>query len=131
MLHRIQIKSPISHDNGLAHTANGTEVLVDGKLMHGITSIYTEHSVDSIPEVTMFVYPSVCDVETSAELKLMVDVDSVSTAIQCIQFQMNLDPDFREGVRKNIEDVLEEHAHKYVKSEKLSEEILNRVFGLD
>lgn len=131
MLHRIQIKSPISHDNGVAHTANGTEVLVDGKPFHGIKSIYTDHAVDELPRVTMTILPSVCDVETSAELKLMVDVNSVKTAIECIQFQMNLDPDFREGVRKNIEDVLEEHAHKYVKSEKLSEEILNRVFGLD
>lgn len=131
MLHRIQIKSPISHDNGVAHTANGTEVLVDGKPFHGIKSIYTDHAVDELPRVTMTILPSVCDVETSAELKLMVDVDSVKTAIECIQFQMNLDPDFREGVRKNIEDVLEEHAHKYVKSEKLSEAILNRVFGLD
>ena len=131
MLHKIEIKSPESYDNGVAHTANGTKVLVDGKEFHGITTIYTEHSVDCVPEVTMTVCPSALDVETCADLKLMVDVACIKTAIECIQFQMKIDPEFRNDVRKNIEDVLEEHAHKYVKSEKLSEEILNRVFGLD
>lgn len=130
MFHEIAIKAPEYHDSK-AHTANGTRILVDGKELHGIKSIYTDHAIDEVPQVTMTILPSVCDVETCANLKLMVDVDSVVTAIQCIQFQMSLDPDFREGVRKNIEDVLEEHAHKYIKSQKLSEGILNRVFGLD
>lgn len=131
MFHKIEIKSPDSYDDGRPHTVAGTKVLVDGKEFHGITSIYTDHSVDSVPEVSMVIHPSAYDVETCAELKLMVDVDSIKTAIECIQFQMKIDPDFRNDVRKNIEDVLEGHAHKYIKSQKLSEEILNRVFGLD
>lgn len=131
MLHEIAIKASEGLKKGVAHSANGTEILVDGKPFHGIASIYTSHAVDEIPEVTMTVYPSRCDVETCANLKLMVDINSIRTAIECIQFQMKIDPDFRNGVRKNIEDVLEEHAHKYIKSEKLSEEILNRVFRLD
>lgn len=131
MLHKIEIKSPDPYDDGRPYTAAGTKVLVDGKEFHGITSIYTDHSVGSVPEISMVIHPSVCDVETSAELKLTVDVDSIKTAIECIQFQMKIDLDFRNDVRKNIEDVLEEHAHKYIKSEKLSEEILSRVFGLD
>lgn len=131
MLHKIEIKSPDSYDNGAPHIANGTKVLVDGKKFQGIKSIYTDHSIDCVPEVTMTVCPSVLDVETCADLNLLVDVDCIKTAIECIQFQMKVDPEFRNDVRKNIEDVLEEHAHKYIKSEKLSEEILNRVFGLD
>ena len=131
MLHEIAIKAPEGLKKGVVHSANGTEILVDGKPFYGIVSIYTSHAVDEIPEVTMTVRPSMCNVETCADLKLMVDINSIRTAIECIQFQMKIDPDFRNGVRKNIEDVLEEHAHKYIKSEKLSEEILNRVFGLD
>lgn len=131
MLHKIEIKSPDPYNDGRPHTTAGTKVLVDGKEFHGITSICTDHTVDCLPEISIVVRPSACDVETCAELKLMVDVDSIKTAIECIQFQMRIDPDFRNDVRKNIEDVLEEHAHKYIKSEKLSEEILNRVFGLD
>lgn len=131
MLHKIEIKSPDPYDDGRPHTVTGAKILVDGKEFHGITSIYTDHSVGSVPEISMVIHPSVCDVGTCAELNLTVDVDSVKTAIECIQFQMKIDPDFRNDVRKNIEDVLEEHAHKYIKSEKLSEEILKRVFGLD
>lgn len=131
MLHKIEIKSPDPYDDGRPHTVAGTKVLVDGKEFHGITSICTDHSAGSVPEISMVIHPSVCDVETCAELNLTVDVDSIKTAIECIQFQMKIDPDFRNDVRKNIEDVLEGHAHKYIKSERLSEEILNRVFGLD
>lgn len=131
MLHKIEIKSPDPYDDGRLHAVAGTKVLVDGKEFHGITSICTDHSVGSVPEISMVIHPSACDVETCAELNLTVDVDSIKTAIKCIQFQMKIDPDFRNDVRKNIEDVLEEHAHKYIKSEKLSEEILSRVFGLD
>lgn len=130
MLHEITIKSPKPND-GLARTANGTEVLIDGNVFHGIASIYTDHSVDEVPQVTMTVLPSRLDIQTCADLKLMVDVDSIRTAIECIQFQLKIDPEFRDSVREGIEDVLEEHSHKYIKSEKLSKEILDRVFGLD
>lgn len=132
MLHEITIKPRIPSD-GLAHTANGTEVLVDGKPFHGITSVYTDHVVDEVPRVSMTILPSKCDVETCADLNLRVDIDTVQQAIKCIQFALRLDDELYGGVINSVESVLNE-LHKPIFRDgysELAKAITDRVFGLD
>lgn len=130
MLHEITIKPQAPHD-GLAHTSYGTEILVDGKPFHGITSIYTDHTVGEVPEVTMTILPSRCEVETCAELNLQIDIDTVKTAIQCLQLALRLEDELKGGVIKSVESVLREESVIGINHAELAEKITDRVFGLD
>lgn len=129
MLHEITIKPHAPYD-GLAHTS-GTEILVDGKPFRGITSIYTDHTAGEIPKVTMTILPSRCEVETCAELNLQIDIDTVKTAIQCLQFALQLEDELKGGVIKSVESVLREESVIGINHAELAEKITDRVFGLE
>ena len=121
MRHKIQIK-PLDE---FGHC----EVYVNDKQLCGVTSIQTSHDVNEPPYVCITVLPERADIETLATLDMKVDVDSVQTAIGCIQFALRLDDDLKNGVLFGIDDVLHTELGEYKPG--LAEKIMNRVFGLD
>lgn len=102
------------------------EVWVDDRKLSGVTGINTYHAVDELPEVDIELSPLRADIETLAELEMHLSVDDIQSAISCIQFNLHLDKDFRDGVISGINDVLNNHTEGDI-----AEQIMNRVFGLD
>ena len=99
--HRVKI-APLD-DKGRA------EVYVDDIRIKGVTRLATLHEVDSIPEVDMTIHPSVIDTEALSKLHLHVDVEDLRSAIKCIQLELKLNDDFRNGIKSGIDSVLRDY----------------------
>lgn len=100
------------------------DVQIDGKDIPGVDAINTHIQSGYLPSVRLGMM-AIPDIEVCAEVSMSMDVDTIQTAIKCIQFNIRLDEDFRNGILTGIADVLQnEH-------DNLPEKIMNRVFGLD
>ena len=109
-------------------TGIGTHVYLGSTEIHGIRSIAYDLSMDSVAEVTLGIVPERCNVNVLANLGLNVDIDSLTTAIKCIQFEMQLNSDFKDSVRASVLSALSEIDFSKDTLGEAADKILERVF---
>ena len=127
----IQTKAHPKHDITICQdniTGIGTHVYLGGTEIHGIRSIAYDLSMNSVAEVTLGIVPERCNVNVLADLGLTVDIDSLTTAIKCIQFEMMLNSDFKDSVRASVLSALSEIDFTETTLSKAADMIIDRIF---
>lgn len=91
------LEKPIRHKFMIDGTITGigTRIFADGIEIHGVRSIDYHLGVNEISTITMEIIPERCNLTGLSDLELTVDIDSLHTAIKCIQFEMKLNTEFR------------------------------------
>lgn len=106
----------------------GTRVFLGGEELHGVRSIDYSVSVNEVPTVDLEIIPERCNVNALASLGLSIDIDSLTTAIKCIQFEMMLDSDFKDAVRASVLSALSEIDLTKDNLSKAADMIIDRIF---
>lgn len=109
----------------------GTIIKIDGRKMRGVTSTFYSASVGEIPMVTLNIVPEIANIDDMAEVGLDVDIDSVRSAIGCIQMEIRLNTDFAEAIKASIRSVITEVGTKSIPDDEFAERIMNRVFDTE
>ena len=106
----------------------GTHVFLGGTELHGVRSIDYSVSVNEAPTVDLEIVPERCNVNALANLGLSIDIDSLTTAIKCIQFEMQLNSDFKDAVRASVLSALSEIDFKKDTLSKAADLLIDRIF---
>ena len=106
-------------------TPMGTKVHLDNKEIHGVRAISYDIDAASTGCVELEIIPERCDIDVLADVGITVDIDSLHTAIKCIQLELQLNDDFREATTDSIRSVLYENG---ISSDGIAEAILDRIF---
>lgn len=112
-------------------TGTGTVIKIDGREMRGVTSAFYSASVGEIPVVTLNIIPEIANIDDMAEIGLDVDINSVRSAIGCIQMEIRLNTDFAEAIKASIRSVITEVGTKSIPDDEFAERIMNRVFDTE
>ena len=111
------------------HTSGvGTRVFLGGTELHGVRSVDYSVSVNEVPTVDLSIIPERCNINILADLGLSVDIDSLTTAIKCIQFEMMLNSDFKDSVRASVLSALSEIDFTETTLSKAADRIIDRIF---
>lgn len=111
------------------HTSGvGTHVFLGGTELHGVRSVDYSVSVSEVPTVGLEIIPERCNVNALASLGLNIDIDSITTAIKCIQFEMQLNSDFKDAVRESVLSALSEIDFAETTLSKAADMIIDRIF---
>jgi len=128
----IQTKEHPFHDITICqdHTSGvGTHVFLGGTELHGVRSVDYSVSVGEVPTVDLSIIPERCNINVLADLGLTVDIDSLTTAIKCIQFEMQLNSDFKDSVRASVLSALSEIDFTETTLSKAADMIIDRIFS--
>lgn len=106
-------------------TGIGTHVYIGGTEIHGVRSIDYSCSVNEVPTVDLDIIPERCNINVLADLGLSVDIDSLTTAIKCIQFEIRLNEDFRKSLEQSIHSALLDNG---IASETIAKRLVDQVF---
>ena len=105
-----------------------THVYLGGTELHGVRSVDYSVSVSEVPTVDISIIPVRCNINVLADLGLSVDIDSLTTASKCIQFEMQLNSDFKDTVKASTESALTEIGIPKDELSKAADMIIDRIF---
>lgn len=104
----------------------GTLVSIDDKEIHGVRSIDYHIGVDELSTIALEIVPERCNLTDFGDVELTVDIDSLHTAIKCIQFEMKLNEDFRDAVVASARSALADC--KVENSNEAAKAVVDRIF---
>ena len=107
----------------------GTTVFMDGSEIHGVRGISYDVLVGKAPIINLEIIPGKCNLNAYADLGITVDIDSLTTAIKCIQFEMQLNSDFKDAVRASVLSALSEIDFTETTLDKAADLIIDRIFS--
>lgn len=118
MYHEVEIKQD-------RLTPTGTEIYIDGIKVDGVRSVKYKISADEVPQITLEIIPKACNIDTLNSVDLTVDVDSLQTAIECIQFEARLNDTFRKSLEEDIHSILLDNG---IASTELAKRLVSQIF---
>ena len=109
-------------------TPMGTEIYLDGKRIKGVREIGYDLGLDRIATVRLEIVPERCNIhEELANVELSVGIDSLTTAMKCIRYEMKLNEDFRKAMIGSASSVLIESGIDRAIAEEFGERIIERI----
>lgn len=118
VLSNIRIEQDPKHPHMHRIYANNNE-------LHYVRAIDTHIEVNEIPTVTVeFVAGTSFD--ELAQLECVLHPESVLECVKCIQFEMRMEPDFKEAVKQSILSAIRDNDWENL--DRLADAIMDRVF---
>ena len=104
----------------------GTLVSIDDKEIHGVRSVDYHIGSNELSTITLEIVPERCNLTDIGDVELTVDIDSLYTAIKCIQFEMKLNKEFKDAVIASARSALADC--KVENSEEIAKAVVDRIF---
>lgn len=103
----------------------GHKVYSDGQELNYIRSIDVDICVGEVPTVTIE-FASAFAFDEIAQLECVLHPDSITECVKGIQFEMRMDPEFRQAVKDSILSAITDS--DWESADGLADAILERVF---
>ena len=111
----------------LGETSLRHRVFLNGEEIKRVRSLTVHYDVNEVPSADLELY-TVHDLDQLVDIGVNLHPESVGECVKGIQFEMQVDDEFRKAVLVGIEDVLIDCKGKDLPADVIAERILNMVF---